>query len=85
MGFAVIGPNRFLGSGHPDGRDSLPPLLGLISSSDAGESWRPVSPGGQRWRPIGAPAAGLLAWSRAGLFLVGGDGATWRADSAGAR
>jgi hypothetical protein len=39
MGFTVIGPDRFLGSGHPDGRDGLPPFLGLIESTDAGESW----------------------------------------------
>ncbi len=47
MGFTVVGPNRFLGSGHPDprdiGEDGLPPLLGLIESRDAGETWRPVS------------------------------------------
>jgi hypothetical protein len=159
MGFTVVGPNRFLGSGHPDGRESLPPFLGLISSNDAGDSWRPVSlqgevdfhvleasgdriygygsdfdsrgarflksvdggkswtrltapepllslaiapgradeivvsgeqrvfvsrNGGQTWRPIDAPAAGLLAWTSDGLFLVGGDGDVWRADSAGA-
>ena len=39
MGFTVVGPDRFLGSGHPDGRDGLPPFLGLIESTDAGESW----------------------------------------------
>jgi hypothetical protein len=43
MGFAVVGPDRFVGSGHPDLRDDLPPLLGLIRSSDAGRSWDPVS------------------------------------------
>ena len=47
MGFTVVGPNRFLGSGHPDVRDAreknLPPLLGLIESSDAGKTWKPVS------------------------------------------
>lgn len=47
MGFTVVGPNRFLGSGHPDGRESLPPFLGLIESSDAGKTWRPVSLGGE--------------------------------------
>ena len=40
MGFTVVGPDRFLGSGHPDGRQDLPPFLGLIESSDAGEKWR---------------------------------------------
>jgi hypothetical protein len=44
MGFSVVGRNRFLGSGHPDPRDrSLPPLLGLIESTDGGETWKPVS------------------------------------------
>lgn len=43
MGFTVVGPNRFLGSGHPDARDDLPPLLGLVESTDAGEGWEPIS------------------------------------------
>jgi hypothetical protein len=48
MGFTVTGPNRFLGSGHPDGRDKLPPFLGLIRSADAGRTWEPVSLMGER-------------------------------------
>lgn len=47
MGFTIIGPDRFLGSGHPDqiqARDrGLPPLLGLIESTDAGKSWQTIS------------------------------------------
>jgi hypothetical protein len=47
MGFTIIGPDRFLGSGHPDqiqARDrGLPPLLGLIESTDAGRSWQTIS------------------------------------------
>jgi photosystem II stability/assembly factor-like uncharacterized protein len=47
MGFTIVGPNRFLGSGHPDineARDkNLPSLLGLIESTDSGESWEPIS------------------------------------------
>ena len=43
MGFTVVGPDRFLGSGHPDARDNLPPLLGLIASGDAGRTWQPIS------------------------------------------
>jgi hypothetical protein len=46
MGFTVVGPDYFLGSGHPDA-DGLqagePPLLGLIQSNDGGETWQPVS------------------------------------------
>lgn len=43
MAFTVVGPDRFLGSGHPDGREKLPPFLGLIESRDSGENWRPIS------------------------------------------
>lgn len=43
MGFAVAGPGRLIGSGHPDARDDLPPLLGLIESRDAGRTWQSVS------------------------------------------
>ena len=43
MGFTVVGPDEFLGSGHPDGRENLPPFLGLIRSTDAGRNWKPVS------------------------------------------
>ncbi|MEK6276263.1 MAG: F510_1955 family glycosylhydrolase [Actinomycetota bacterium] len=47
MGFTIIGPDRFLGSGHPDQQqyrdEGLPPLLGLIESTDGGDSWQPIS------------------------------------------
>ena len=47
MGFTVIGPDHFLGSGHPDvstaREKGWPPLLGLIESRDAGRSWRSIS------------------------------------------
>jgi hypothetical protein len=43
MGFTVVGPDRFLGSGHPDLREELPPFLGLIRSQDAGKTWKPLS------------------------------------------
>ena len=44
MGFSIVGPNRFIGSGHPDLREQdLPPLLGLIESADAGNTWNPIS------------------------------------------
>lgn len=43
MGFTVVGPERFLASGHPPPGASAPPHLGLIESGDAGQSWEPVS------------------------------------------
>lgn len=47
MGFAIVGAGRFLGSGHPDLREKLPPFLGLIESRDAGRTWSAVSLLGQ--------------------------------------
>jgi hypothetical protein len=47
MGFTIVGPNRFLGSGHPDVNEArekgLPGLLGLIESRDAGRTWQSIS------------------------------------------
>ena len=44
MGFAVVGPGHFLGSGHPDlNEEDLPSSLGLIESTDGAETWDPVS------------------------------------------
>jgi hypothetical protein len=43
MGFSVLGPDRFLGSGHPGPLQSGPANLGLIRSDDAGKSWDSVS------------------------------------------
>ena len=49
MGFSVVGPGHFIGSGHPDFRedDVRPPLLGLIESDDRGETWDRISLHGQ--------------------------------------
>ena len=43
MGFSVMGPDRFLGSGHPGPLQGGPGNLGLIRSDDAGGSWDSVS------------------------------------------
>ena len=43
MAFTVVGPGHFLGSGHPDLREDLPTHLGLIESTDAGETWTPLA------------------------------------------
>ena len=47
MGFTVVGPRHFLGSGHPDPRENLPPRLGLIESTDGGETWKTLSLSGE--------------------------------------
>ena len=80
MGFTVVGPDHFLGSGHPDGRERLPPFLGLIESRDAGATWRPVSRLGESDFHV-LEAAGRRVYgfgsnfeTRRPEFLVSGDG-----------
>ncbi len=43
MGFSVVGPGHFIGSGHPDPSQNLPPNLGLIESRNGGKSWKNIS------------------------------------------
>ena len=47
MGFSVVGPDHFIGSGHPAPGSGGPPNLGLIESDDAGRSWRTLSLSGE--------------------------------------
>ena len=85
MGFTVAGPDRFLGSGHPDPRDQLPPFLGLIESTDAGRSWRPVSKQGESdFHVLEADGGRVYGFgsdyeTRAPQFLASADnGRTWQ-------
>jgi hypothetical protein len=43
MGFVVVGEGHFLASGHPDPEENMAPSLGLVESTDAGETWQPLS------------------------------------------
>lgn len=54
MGFALVEPGHFLGSGHPDARENLPPHLGLIRSTDDGA---PGSPSRSPARPTSTCSA----------------------------
>ncbi|TDE27372.1 F510_1955 family glycosylhydrolase [Actinomadura sp. 6K520] len=50
MGFAIVGPGTFVASGHPaeaDAKKGAPPHLGLIRSTDAGQTWTTVSEAGE--------------------------------------
>lgn len=84
MAFTILGPGRFIGSGHPDGREDLPPFLGLIESRDAGETWEEVSLMGEADFHLLAAAGQQVygfgsAWEGEELlFLASGDGGrTW--------
>lgn len=80
MGFTIVGPDRFLGSGHPDLRTDQPPYLGLIRSTDAGASWTPVSLYGKAdFHVLEAQGSRVVGYgsdfeTRAEQLLVSGDG-----------
>jgi len=81
MGFTVVGPGEYLGSGHPDVQDDLPPLLGLVRSNDAGRTWTPVSLLGQAdFHALRASARRVYgADATSGKLLVSADGGrTWQ-------
>jgi hypothetical protein len=89
MGFTVVGPDRFLGSGHPDLREELPPYLGLIESRDAGGEWRAVSRQGESdFHVLEAARRYVYGFgsnfrTRRPEFLVSADGGrSWRARDA---
>jgi DNA-binding beta-propeller fold protein YncE len=80
MGFSIVGPNRFLGSGHPGAGEDLPASLGLILSTDAGRTFRPVSLLGQAdFHVLRASGNRVYGFdSSTGRFLASRDGGqTW--------
>lgn len=46
MGYAVLGPEHFIASGHPGPGVDLPEPVGLIESTDGGRTWSQTSRGG---------------------------------------
>lgn len=80
MGFTLVEPDLFLGSGHPDLRAELPPRLGLIRSTDGGRRWTPVSLLGEAdfhvLRAHGKTVYGLDSGSQR-LLASRDAGATW--------
>ncbi|HUR50551.1 MAG TPA: exo-alpha-sialidase [Mycobacteriales bacterium] len=84
MGFTVIGPRTFLGSGHPDLREDVPVRLGLIESTDAGETWTPLSLQGQAdFHALHAAHGNVYGYdSTSGSFMVSRDRRVWDTRSA---
>lgn len=80
MGFTVDG-ERLLGSGHPDLREDLPAHLGLIESTDSGETWTSVSLLGEAdLHALTAAGSDVYGWdSLSGAVLASDDGGlTWQ-------
>lgn len=86
MGFTVVGPNRFLGSGHPDlagSRRGQPGRLGLIESTDAGATWTSLSLSGEvDFHGLAFAHAQVYGWdSGTGRFMVSSDQHDWETRS----
>lgn len=80
MGFTVVGPDHFLGSGHPGPDDTdKPPHLGLIESTDAGETWESVSLSGEAdFHAMEAEHDRVYGYdSQSGRVMVSKDKKTW--------
>jgi len=78
MGFTVAGPRHFLGSGHPDTREDLPPRLGLIESTDGGQSWQKLSLLGEAdFHALHTAHGKVYGYDSGGRFMVSADKKTW--------
>jgi hypothetical protein len=75
MGFAVTG-DRYLASGHPGMHVDLPQPVGLIESTDGGETWAALSRQGQSdFHALTVSDAGVLGYD--GSLLRSPDGRAW--------
>ena len=81
MGFSIVGPGEFIGSGHPDNRedDVRPPLLGLIASDDAGQTWERLSLHGEAdFHALHAAHGKVYGYdSTSATFMVSKDRKQW--------
>jgi len=76
MGFAVVGPDHYLASGHPGLQVDLPQPVGLIESTDGGRTWTPVSRQGRSdFHALTVGDAGVLGYD--GSLLRSSDGRAW--------
>lgn len=85
MAFTVTGPHTFLGSGHPDLREDLPPHLGLIESTDNAETWEPLSLQGEAdFHALEVVGDRVFGYdSTSGRILTTTDRTSWEAVTAG--
>jgi hypothetical protein len=77
MGFTVAGPGHYLASGHPGADQDAPGNLGLIESTDGGESWETVSLAGEADFHTLKSRHGLVYGHSGGRLLVSEDKENW--------
>lgn len=76
MGFTLAPGGRYLASGHPGAGSDLPEPVGLIESTDQGESWNVLSRGGESdFHALTAGADRIVGFD--GELRVSTDGENW--------
>lgn len=77
MGFTVAGPDHFYASGHPGAGTDLPNPVGLIETTDGGETWTALSRAGESdFHAMTASSTGVVAFDGAALQATS-DGVSW--------
>lgn len=77
MGFTAAGPDHFYSSGHPGPGVNMANPVGLIESTDAGETWSTLSREGQTdFHTLTASAAGVMGFDGTAVLNTT-DGQTW--------
>jgi hypothetical protein len=81
MGFTATGPDHFYASGHPGPDDDLPNPVGLIESTDGGQTWRSLSLAGESdFHTLGA--AGTQVYGFNGQLVTSNGGTDWATGAA---
>lgn len=80
MGFTIAEDGRYLASGHPGPGLELPEPLGLVESTDGGETWSVLSRGGESdFHALAAGPDRVLGFD--GQLRTSADGRTWKTTS----
>lgn len=77
MGFSVAGPGHYLASGHPGAGQDGPNNLGLIESTDGGQSWETLSLEGKADFHTLEARHGRVYGHSGGTLMVSEDKKTW--------
>lgn len=77
MGFTVVGPGHYLASGHPGEGQNAPGNLGLIESTDGGQSWQSLSLAGEADFHALKARHGQVYGYNGGTLMVSDDKEMW--------
>jgi photosystem II stability/assembly factor-like uncharacterized protein len=76
MGFVVVGPGHYVASGHPGPGVDLPQPVGLIESTDGGNTWKVLSRDWESdFHALTSTERGILGYD--GSLLRTDDGRDW--------